>query len=46
MLRTKYADDTAALSQLEEEQREIDLYRKYKDWYGSVFFVMQRSDER
>lgn len=46
MLRTKYADDTAALSQLEEEQREIDLYRKYKDWYGSVFFVMQRPDER
>jgi SAM-dependent methyltransferase len=44
MLRSKYADDVAALSQLDEEQQEIDLYRKYKDWYGSVFFVMQRSD--
>ncbi len=45
-LRAKYADDAAALAQLDEEQSEIDLYRRYKDWYGSVFFVMQRSDER
>jgi len=42
MLRAKYAEDAAALAQLDEEQLEIDLYRKYKDWYGSVFFVMQR----
>jgi hypothetical protein len=41
-LRAKYADDAAALAQLAEEQSEIDLYRRYKDWYGSVFFVMQR----
>ena len=46
MLRTKYADQPDALSQLDEEQREVDLYRKYDTWYGSVFFVMQRSDER
>jgi len=43
MLRAKYVDDRSALSQLDEEQREIDLYRKYSRWYGSVFFVMQRA---
>ena len=42
-LRAKYADDEAALAQLAEEQREIDLYRRYSRWYGSVFFVMQRT---
>jgi SAM-dependent methyltransferase len=46
MLRTKYADQPDALSRLDEEQREVDLYRKYKTWYGSVFFVMQRPDQR
>jgi SAM-dependent methyltransferase len=43
-LRTKYAHDAGALTQLAEEQREIDLYRKYNRWYGSVFFVLQRLD--
>ncbi len=43
MLRDAYVDDPTALTQLDEEQREIDLYRRYKDWYGSVFFVMQRA---
>jgi ubiquinone/menaquinone biosynthesis C-methylase UbiE len=41
-LRTKYAGDTRALEALYNEQREIDMYRKYKSWYGSVFFVMQK----
>jgi SAM-dependent methyltransferase len=41
-LRAKYADDADALATLEEEQREIDMYRKYQQWYGSVFFVMQK----
>ena len=30
------------LMPLDEEQREIDMYRKYQQWYGSVFFVMQK----
>ena len=42
-LRNKYLDDTEALAMLNEEQREIDMYRKYQQWYGSVFFVMKRS---
>jgi len=41
-LRRKYADDADALAVLDEEQREIEMYRKYQQWYGSVFFVMQR----
>lgn len=42
-LRKKYRDDSDALKVIEEEQREIDLYRKYSEWYGSTFFVMQES---
>ena len=41
-LRKKYADDAEALAALDEEQREVEMYRKYRQWYGSVFFVMQR----
>ena len=41
-LRSKYSDDAEALAVLDEEQREIDMYRKYQQWYGSVFFVMQK----
>jgi len=39
--RIKYTDDHKALAAIEEEQREIDMYRKYQRWYGSVFFVMK-----
>lgn len=42
-LREKYIDDLEALAVLENEQREIDMYKKYYQWYGSVFFVMQKS---
>jgi ubiquinone/menaquinone biosynthesis C-methylase UbiE len=42
MLRAKYADNAEALAELAEHQLEIDLYRMYNRWYGSVFFVMQR----
>jgi len=44
-LRKKYKEDSAAMAVLEEEQREVDLFRKYKAWYGSVFFVMQKEEE-
>ena len=42
MLKRKYKNDVQALSVLNEEQNEIEMYRKYCQWYGSVFFVMQR----
>jgi ubiquinone/menaquinone biosynthesis C-methylase UbiE len=42
-LRPKYINDSRALEVLDEEQREIDLSRKYHEWYGSAFFVMKKS---
>jgi SAM-dependent methyltransferase len=42
-LRKKYIDQPEALAVLDNEQREIDMYKKYYQWYGSVFFVMQKS---
>jgi SAM-dependent methyltransferase len=39
--RVKYAGDQKAQNVIEEEQEEIDMYRKYQRWYGSVFFVME-----
>jgi len=41
LLRERYSQDSQALLLLDESQREINLYRKYADWYGYVFFVMQ-----
>ena len=41
-LRLKYINDSKALEVIDKEQREIDVSRKYHQWYGSAFFVMQR----
>ena len=41
-LRLKYKKNPKALDMINEEQKEIDLYRKYNEWYGSVFYVMQK----
>lgn len=43
-LRAKYAEDRAAQSVLDGEQRAADLYKKHFGWYGSVFLVMQRGE--
>ena len=43
-LREKYRDDHKAMTVIEEEQREIDLYWKYHAWYGSVFFALQKDN--
>jgi SAM-dependent methyltransferase len=42
-LRIQYTDDVDALAQLDEEEREIEIYRRYHDWYGYAFFIMQKS---
>ena len=42
-LRQAYAGDREALALLDREQREIDLFKRHQRWYGSAFFVMQRS---
>jgi len=41
-LRSKYKNNSLALGMIDEEQKEIDLYRKYNKWYGSVFYIMQK----
>lgn len=41
VLRKKHVDDCKALVVLDKEQREIDMFKKYHEWYGSAFFVMQ-----
>jgi ubiquinone/menaquinone biosynthesis C-methylase UbiE len=42
-LQRKYAKDRAAQAILDREQREVDLYKKYSQWYGSAFFVMRKT---
>jgi ubiquinone/menaquinone biosynthesis C-methylase UbiE len=37
----KYKNNSCAMEVLETEIREIDLYRKYSDYYGYVFFIGQ-----
>ena len=41
-LRRQYRDDAEALAVLDTEQQEIDLYRKYAQQYGYVFYIMTR----
>lgn len=41
-LRLKYINNSEALDMINEEQKEIDLYRRYNEWYGSVFYIMQK----
>ena len=41
MLRERNKHDPEILKFLDEEQAEIDLYNKYYQWYGYVFYIMQ-----
>jgi hypothetical protein len=42
MLREKYAGDAEKQAMLDEELVEVDLYRKYSNWYGYEFYIMQK----
>jgi SAM-dependent methyltransferase len=42
LLRERNADNAENLSLIEFIQKEIDIYRRYSAYYGSVFFVMRR----
>jgi hypothetical protein len=44
MLREKYRDEPDKLKTIEETQEEIDMHRKYSQYYGYVFFVVQTKD--
>jgi hypothetical protein len=41
LMKEKYKNNSKALEVLETEMQEIDLYRKYSDYSGYVFFVAQ-----
>jgi ubiquinone/menaquinone biosynthesis C-methylase UbiE len=41
-LEEKYKNNSEALAVIEEEEFEIKLYRKYSDYYGYVFYIMQK----
>lgn len=43
-LKEKYKDNPKALSILAMEEEEMDLYRKYSDFYGYVFYILQKND--
>ncbi len=40
-LRKKYEGNPATQHVLDTELTEVDMYRKYCDWYGYVFYVMR-----
>ncbi|PKO04351.1 MAG: SAM-dependent methyltransferase [Chloroflexi bacterium HGW-Chloroflexi-3] len=41
ILREQYQSDPDRLQQLDFEQEEIDIFNKYNQWYGYVFYIMQ-----
>jgi ubiquinone/menaquinone biosynthesis C-methylase UbiE len=43
-LRSSHAGEPEALAFLDSVQREIDLYRRYSDEYGYVFYVLRRTE--
>lgn len=43
VFRNRYASDAEILAIIEIAQAEIDLYRKYSDYYGYVFYIVQAS---
>jgi SAM-dependent methyltransferase len=40
-LKAKYKNDAEALEVIATEELEMDLYRKYHEYYGYVFYIMQ-----
>lgn len=38
----KHPADRGILGALERQQREVDLYKKHRGWFGSAFFVMRK----
>ena len=40
--RKRYADNRAALEICDATEREMDIYRRYSNAYGYVFYIMKR----
>ncbi len=41
--REKYHDNSEALIIIEALQKEIDMYRKYSDYYGYIFYILEKN---
>jgi len=41
-LKVLHKDNPEILERINEEELEIELFKKYNSWYGSVFYVMQK----
>ena len=44
-LRTRYAINPGACAVLDEEAREVEMYRRYGEYFGAVFFVLRRTED-
>ena len=40
-LTEKYRHDPDSLAMVELHEKEIDIYRRYSDYYGYVFYITQ-----
>jgi ubiquinone/menaquinone biosynthesis C-methylase UbiE len=40
-LKSKYRDDKEAMNVLASHEQEIEMYRKYSEYYGYVFYILQ-----
>lgn len=40
-LQDKYVEDPAGSKVVDSVRKEIDIYRRYSNWYGYVFYLMQ-----
>ena len=44
LLREQYAGDPEAIELLDASQLEMDIHRKYSEWYGYVFYLACRNN--
>ncbi len=42
-LKEKYASDTQTMQELKAEDLEVEMYRRYHEYYGYLFFIMRNS---
>ncbi len=43
-LRVRHQDDAEALEVLEIEEKEMELHRRYSEYYGYVFYIAEKQD--
>jgi SAM-dependent methyltransferase len=46
LLKKKYQNNSEALATIAEEEKEIEMFRRYSKHYGYVFFALQTKQEQ